>query len=119
MIEPSIKCSAQPFKHVLSDIAPACGRRGVRKPTLQVPLGTSMDVTEQEQSMRALRKSEEELRQILDLTPQLIAVFGPRRERLFINRIALEYFGLTLDEWRDTAPGAVDHPDDSKRVRAI
>jgi PAS domain-containing protein len=30
-----------------------------------------------------------------------------------------EYFGLTLDEWRDTAPGAVRHPDDSKRVQAI
>jgi PAS domain-containing protein len=63
-------------------------------------------VTEQEQLMKASRKSEEELRQILDLTPQLIAVFGPHyRERLFINRMALEYFGLTLDEWRDTAPG--------------
>lgn len=35
------------------------------------------------------------------------------------NRIALEYHGLTLDEWRDTAPGALGHPDDSKRVRAI
>ena len=67
-----------------------------------------------------VREQEAELRQILDLTPQLIAVFGPHyRERLFINRIALEYHGLTLDEWRDAAPGALGHPDDSKRVQAM
>ena len=83
-------------------------------------VGTGIDVTEQEQLMKASRKSEVEVRQILDLTPQLIAVFGPHyRERLFINRMALEYFGLTLDEWRNTAPGALGHPDDSKRVQAI
>ena len=59
-----------------------------------------------------------ELRQILDLSSQLIAVFGPRFERLFTNRIGLDYFGLNLDEWRDTAPGAVSHPDDVKRFHA-
>lgn len=80
-------------------------------------VGTGIDVTEQEQLTKALRKSEEELRQILNLTPQLIAVFGPRRERLFINRMALDYFGLTVDEWCDTAPGALAHPDDSKRFQ--
>src|SRR5690348_11571233 len=53
-----------------------------------------------------LHRSETQLRQILDLTPQLIAVFGPHRERLYVNRMALDYFGLTLDEWRDTAHGA-------------
>ena len=59
-------------------------------------------------------------RKSAEVTPQLIAVFGPHyRERLFINRIALEYHGLTLDEWRDAAPGALGHPDDSKRVQAM
>jgi formate hydrogenlyase transcriptional activator len=65
-----------------------------------------------------IREQELELRQILDLAPQLIAVFGPHRERLYVNRMALDYFGLTLDEWRATAPGAVSHPDDTKRVHA-
>src|SRR6266404_1764829 len=88
--------------------------------TVRRLVGTGMDVTEQEQLTKALRKSKDELRQILDLTPQLIAVFGPRRERLFINRTALDYFGLTLEEWRDTGPGAVGHPreSDSERVKA-
>jgi formate hydrogenlyase transcriptional activator len=70
------------------------------------------------QSKQFLEAQGMELRQILDFAPQLIAVFGSNRERLYVNRIALDYFGLTLDEWRATAPGAVSHPDDTKRVRA-
>jgi PAS domain-containing protein len=45
-----------------------------------------------------------ELRQIVDLAPQFIAVFGPHLERLYANRMSLDYFGRTLDEWRDTQP---------------
>ena len=83
-------------------------------------VGAIMDITERKLAEAEQRRSEIELRQILDLTPQLIAVFGPHyRERLFINRIGLEYHGLTLDEWRDAAPGALGHPDDSKRVKEM
>ena len=81
-------------------------------------VGTGIDVTEQEQLTKALRKSEEELRQILNLTPQLIAVFGPHRERLYVNRIALDYLGVTLDEWRGTPHGAEVHPDDAERLQS-
>jgi formate hydrogenlyase transcriptional activator len=52
----------------------------------------------------------------LDLTPQLISVYGPKRERLYVNRIALDYLGLTLEEWRETqGRGAFVHPDDRAR----
>jgi PAS domain S-box-containing protein len=81
-------------------------------------LGTGMDVTEQEELTKALRKSEEELRQVLDLTPQLVVVFGPHRERLYANRTSLDYLGVTLDEWRDTRPGTVVHPDDTERIQS-
>src|SRR2546426_12317472 len=82
-------------------------------------VGTGMDVTEQEQLTKALRKSEEELRQILDLTPQLVAVFGPQRERLYLNHVALDYLGVSLEEWRQTQPlGAFIHPDDRERELA-
>src|SRR5579862_908607 len=81
-------------------------------------LGTGMDVTEQVQLMDALRKSEEELRQMLDLAPQLVGVYGPNRERLHINRIALDYLGLSLEEWRQTSErSAFVHPDDRARDR--
>jgi PAS domain S-box-containing protein len=71
---------------------------------------------EQEELIEALRKSEEELRQMLDFAPQLIAVYGPKRERLHANRAALDYVGLSLHEWRQTeAQGAFTHPDDRER----
>jgi PAS domain-containing protein len=81
------------------------------QPWEDVALDNRMDVTEQQQLIEALRKSEEELRQMLDFAPQLIAVYGPNRERLYANRVALDYAGLTLDEWRQTkATGAFVHP---------
>jgi PAS domain S-box-containing protein len=78
-------------------------------------VGTAIDVTEQEQLMSSLRKSEEELRQVLDLTPQIVTVYGPERERLYANRVALTYFGMTLDEWR-RIPST--HPDDLEHLEA-
>jgi formate hydrogenlyase transcriptional activator len=82
-------------------------------------VGTGIDVTEHEVLTSALRKSEEELRQVLDLAPQFIAVFGRDRKRLFMNHSGLDYFGLTLEEWRDKPPTcALGHPDDAERVQA-
>jgi len=77
-----------------------------------------MDVTERKTREETIREQEAELRQILDLTPQLIAVYGANRERLYINRIALDYLGLSLEEWRQTREwGAFVHPDDRARER--
>jgi PAS domain S-box-containing protein len=66
----------------------------------------------------ALRQSESELRQILDLTPQLVGVLGPRAERLYANRVTLSYFGVTLDEWRQRDRRSEVHPDDVDRIKA-
>ena len=79
-------------------------------------VGTGIDVTEHEDLTKALRESEAELRQTLDFAPQLISVYGPRRERLYANRTALDYLGLSLEAWRQTpARGAFVHPDDRAR----
>ncbi len=79
-------------------------------------VGTGMDVTEQQHLIEALQKSQEELRQMLDFSPQLIAVYGSNRERLYANRAALHYAGLTIEEWRQTeALGAFVHPGDRER----
>src|SRR5712672_1100832 len=84
--------------------------------TFQGFVGTAMDVTEQEQLTKALRKSEEELRQVLDFTPQLIAVYGPNRERLYANHVLLDYLGFSLEEWRQSpGPGNYVYPDDKER----
>ena len=84
----------------------------------QAFVGTGMDVTEQEELTKALRKSEGELRQILDLAPQIIGQLGPRRERLYANRATLDYYGISLDEWlRGSSRSEVD-PEDHDRFEA-
>jgi len=79
--------------------------------------GTVIDVTERRRAEEELRRSEMELRQILDLAPQLITVYGPNRERLYANRVVLDYVGLSLEEWRQF-PGRdrYFHPDDNERI---
>jgi formate hydrogenlyase transcriptional activator len=81
-------------------------------------VGTGMDITEQEQLTEALRKSEMELRQMLDFTPQLVAVFGPGRERFHANRVALAYLGVSLDEWRQRSVAFEVHPEDAEQFEA-
>ena len=79
--------------------------------------GTVIDVTERKRAEEELRRSEMELRQIVDIVPQLIAVYGPNRERLYANRTALDYLGMSLDEWRHKSFAASAHPDDSERLK--
>jgi PAS domain S-box-containing protein len=77
--------------------------------------GLNVDITEQEQATKALRKSEEEFRQIVDLSPQLVAVLGPKRERLYLNRTASNYLGISQDEWLRGSRGTEIHADDRER----
>ena len=79
-------------------------------------VGAIMDITERRVAEQRHRQQEMELRQVLDFAPQLIAVFGTHYERFYANRPALDYFGVTLDEWRKTRHGSVAHPDDEKRL---
>ena len=58
-----------------------------------------------------------EFRQILDLAPQLVAVYGPNRERLYANRVMLDYLGFSLEEWRRRFKfGEALYPDDWERA---
>ena len=75
-----------------------------------------MDIDGQKQSEEKLRRSEMDLRQILDLAPQLIAVYGPNGERLYANCVLLDYLGFSLEEWHQSPrPGNYVYPDDKER----
>jgi PAS domain S-box-containing protein len=63
-------------------------------------VGAIVDITDQKRAEDKIRGQETELRQMLDFAPQIIGVLGPRRERLYANRVALTYYGVTLEEWR-------------------
>src|SRR5438270_4421486 len=77
--------------------------------TLLFWIGVNLDIEER-------KEAEDEVRQMLDFAPQLVGVYGPNRERLHINGIALDYLGVSLEEWRQTPDrGAFVHPDDRAR----
>jgi len=85
--------------------------------------GVTTDIEDRKRAEDKIREQETELRQMLDLAPQQVAVFGPGGERLYANRVALDYIGLSLEEWRQTSggflrPSSFIHPDDSERVKA-
>ncbi len=76
------------------------------------------DIDERKHAEQRLKEQEAELRQILDLSHQLVGVLGPARQRLYLNHTALEYLGVSLDEWRQRGPGLSIHPEDVDRLYA-
>ena len=50
-----------------------------------------------------IKKSETELREIVDVIPQTIIVLNPDGKAIYANRVALEYNGLSLDDVRADA----------------
>src|SRR5580704_19085 len=79
-----------------------------------------LDLSEQKRAEEKIREQEMEFRQMLDLSPQQVAVFGQAGERLYANRIALDYLGLSLEQWRQT-PGTLfsspfSRPEDRERA---
>src|SRR5580700_4935672 len=81
-------------------------------------VGAATDVTAAKLAEEKTRQSESELRQILDVAPQHVYVLGPNpdSERLYVNQAALDYLGLTADEWRTCDRRKLFHPDDWKRA---
>src|SRR6201988_3475843 len=79
---------------------------------------SDMDIHDRKQAEEARRQQEIEVRQILDLTPQLVSVYGAGGERIYSNRMALDYYGIGLEEWRQRSPSTCVHPDDRERAKA-
>src|SRR6266404_5147129 len=78
--------------------------------------GFIRDITERKRAEEKIRQSEKELRQILDFTPQHVTVLGPDRRLLYNNHAALDYHGLTLEEWQTADPDRLFHPQDWERI---
>lgn len=78
------------------------------------------DITERKLAEQALRQSEEELQQLVDFVPQLILVLGSDGKWIHANRVAREYTGLTIDEYRSIdVIGRIIHPEDLEKMRAV
>src|SRR3989454_9522167 len=64
-----------------------------------------------------IKKSETELREIVDVIPQAIAVLDPDGKAIYANRATIDYTGLSLDEVRnDGFRSRVFHPEDLQRL---
>src|SRR6266403_1670376 len=77
--------------------------------------GVTTDIEDRKLAEDKIREQETELRQMLDLAPQHVAVYGPNRERLYANRVLLDYVGFSLEEWRQSRPGDYVRPDEKER----
>jgi PAS domain S-box-containing protein len=75
-----------------------------------------LDLSEQKRAEGKIRGQEIELRQILDLTPQHVAVISSWHDRIFASRALLNYFGLSLEEWQSRGTQSRVHPDDLERL---
>ncbi|HUA32940.1 MAG TPA: sigma 54-interacting transcriptional regulator [Candidatus Binataceae bacterium] len=74
--------------------------------------GTNTDIED-------LKRAEREVRDLIDFTPQQIGIMSPAGRRLYANRFALEYAGITLEEYR--SPGYMRrfaHPDDLEAINS-
>jgi PAS domain S-box-containing protein len=74
------------------------------------------DIDERRKADEKLAEQQRELRQVLDMAPQMVAVLGPKRERIYANSVTLAYIGMSLEEWQQQRVGAELHPDDRERV---
>jgi len=71
------------------------------------------------EALAEVRQSEAELRTIVDMIPQLIAVLAPDGQALYVNQSTLEYTGLSADQARGLEfRQRVFHPEDVERLRA-
>jgi PAS domain S-box-containing protein len=93
--------------------------RAVLRADEMVVLIASEDITERKSAEEKIRRQEMELRQLLDLAPQFVAVLGPDgsgpTRALYVNRAALDYLGLTSEEWQNSDPRRFVQPDDWAR----
>jgi PAS domain S-box-containing protein len=79
--------------------------------------GTSIDIEERKRAEQRAREREAELRRLIDAIPQHVVVLEPDGSFLYVNQVALEYSGLTLeDSWGKDALAKIFHPGDLERV---
>ena len=117
-----------PIKRIFSVGHPVLNRSG----ELVEFVGTSMDVTEQwkartelekafdeiKQRTEAARRSERELRDVVNTVPAHVWSTSPEGQVDFVNDRWLQFTGLALDEAFGSKWEAVVHPDDLTRVVA-
>jgi PAS domain S-box-containing protein len=71
---------------------------------------------ERKRNEAALQGSEERFRLIVDTIPGFVFTLSAAGKVELLNRQALEYFGTTIEEWKNSPNFSHVHPDDLPRV---
>src|ERR1700678_4050419 len=83
-------------------------------------VGAVTDVTAAKQAEEKSRQDEHELRCIIDAIAQLIVVLNPDGRTVYVNRVALEYTGLSIEEMQaESSRDHIFHPDDNESLREV
>ena len=83
-------------------------------------VGAVTDVSTAKQAEEKSRQDALELRRITDSIPEVILVYDPDGRATYVNRVALEYAGLSVEEVRaENYRDRVVHPEDIERLREI
>jgi formate hydrogenlyase transcriptional activator len=83
-------------------------------------VGAVTDVTAAKQAEEKSRQDAYELRCITDSIPQAIVVYNPDGQAIYVNRVGLEYTGLSIEEMRaESFRDRVVHPEDIERLRDL
>jgi PAS domain S-box-containing protein len=77
--------------------------------------GTVQDITDSKRAEDALRKSEKELRDLIDTIPALVWSALPDGSNSYANKRFVEYLGLSAEHTAGSRWHALIHPDDLER----
>jgi PAS domain S-box-containing protein len=77
--------------------------------------GTVQDITDRKRAVDALRKSEKELRDVIDTIPAMVWSALPDGSNAYINKRFVEYSGLSAEQTAGSGWQAAVHPDDLER----
>jgi PAS domain S-box-containing protein len=80
--------------------------------------GLSVDIDDRKRAEETLRKSERELRTLIDVMPAIVGVSLPDGTVEFLSQSWMDYFGQTTEEAMRGGWAGVIHPDDLDRVVA-
>src|SRR3984885_4058647 len=83
-------------------------------------VGAVTDVTAAKKAEEKSRQDEHELRRITDAIPHIIVVLNPDGRPVYVNRVGLEYMGLSLEEMQaEGSQHRVIHHEDLEKSRGV
>jgi PAS domain S-box-containing protein len=83
-------------------------------------VGAVTDVTAAKQAEEKSRQDEHELRRITDAIPHIIVVLNPDGQPIYVNRVGLEYIGLSIEEMQaENSRDRIFHPEDIERFGEV